>query len=118
MHPIIARWFIRIMLKLLTSLATCFLGIVLLTGCNRAAQQAKSLLAKEPAQAQIAQTAQSEPKLRGIPLSCYVRVGTLGVYPHQAFNTYDTVSSESRQWAEIALAYPRAGQFEKAIELT
>ncbi|MBW4495464.1 MAG: hypothetical protein KME26_20740 [Oscillatoria princeps RMCB-10] len=106
------------MIKSSSFLATGFLGIVLLTGCDRAAQQAKPLLAKEPAQAQIAQTAQSEPKLRGIPLSCFLRVPPLGVYPHQAFNTYDTVSNESRQWAEIALAYAKAGQFEKAIELT
>jgi len=59
-----------------------------------------------------------EPRLRGIPLSCYLRQGPLDLYIQQAFNTYDWVSFESQQWKELVLAYAAAGDLQRAVALT
>ncbi|MGB3208445.1 MAG: hypothetical protein WBB28_25955 [Crinalium sp.] len=64
-------------------------------------------------------SAQTELKLRGIPLACYVRVGPLGFLPSSVSSSFSMLANEqSTELAEIALAYAQAKQFSSAIATT
>jgi hypothetical protein len=57
-------------------------------------------------------------QIRGIPLSCYVRVGPKGIHPSITSSTVELDNFQSAQWAEIALEYAKVGDIPQAIALT
>ncbi|GAB4283089.1 MAG: hypothetical protein Fur0025_12790 [Oscillatoriaceae cyanobacterium] len=77
------------------------LGLVVMLGC----------------QAQQGLSSPREPKLRGIPLSCYVKVGPAGIHPSVTSSLVELVNYQSAQWREMVLAYGDALEWERAIAL-
>jgi len=77
------------------------LGLVVLLGC----------------QAESGLSSPNEPKLRGIPVSCYVTVGPAGIHPSVTSSLTELMNYQSAQWREVVLAYGEAGDWEQAIAL-
>lgn len=77
------------------------LGLVLLLGCR----------------VESGLSTPKEPTLRGIPLSCYVKVGPAGIHPSVTSSLTELVNYQSAQWREVAIAYADALEWEKAIAL-
>jgi tetratricopeptide (TPR) repeat protein len=100
------------------------LELILLVGSCAATPKTEQLLAQQrqvtpSIQNSTKKSLQTEPKLRGIPLACYVRVGPLGFLPSSVSSSLSMLANEeSTELAEIALAYAQAKQFQSAIAIT
>ena len=91
---------INTMKKIFSSIA--LVGMMLLAGCDL----------DESA------NAKSQLKLRGIPLSCRVKVGPLDFLPSSAStSTAMLANDQAWEWEEMARAYMEAGQLDEAVAI-